>query len=75
MCCLADGPTPSQSIFPTGRTLVFILCKIETGIKLMIAQLLEMGAHLWLPLPLCRTSVASFLEAVALSLDILIVVC
>ena len=49
---LAEGPTQSQPTFPTGRTLVFVLCQLETGVRLVISLLLAMGAHCWVPLPL-----------------------
>ena len=44
MLGLADDPTPSQTDFPTGRALVFILCQIKTGIRLVISFILSMGA-------------------------------
>ena len=74
MCCLAEGPTPSQPTFPTGRTPVFVLFQTEKSVRLMIGLLLAMGAHCWVTIFLCLPSAAPFLEAVALSLDILIVV-
>ena len=71
---LADDTTPSQHTFPTKRTLVFVLCQPETGVRITISLLLSMGAHFLVPLLLCRPSVAPFLEAVALSLDIPIII-
>ena len=50
---LADGPIPSQPNFPNGRTLVFVLCRIETGARIMIFLLIAMGAYCWVPLILC----------------------
>ena len=40
----------------------------------MIAFLFPMGAQVWVPLPLCCLATALFLEAVGLSLEILIFV-
>ena len=71
---LADGPTPSQPDFPTGRALVFVFCQLKTGTRPMIAFLLTMGVQFWVPLSLCRPAAAPFLEAVGLLLDIPIVV-
>ena len=70
----ADGPTPSQPYFPTGQALVFILCQLKTGIRLMISFLLAIGAQCWVPHPLYRPAAAPFLEAIGLSLEILIFV-
>ena len=75
MCCLAGGPTPSQPTFPTGRTLVFVLFQLKTGIRLMIALFIEIGEHFWVHLPLGRPAAPPFIGAVALLLEILIVVC
>ena len=74
MLRLADGPTTSQPAFPTGRTLVLVLFQLKTGIRLMLAFLLSMGAQFWVPLPFCCPAAAPFLEAVGLFLEILIFV-
>ena len=75
MRCLADGPTPSQPNFTTDQTLDFVLCQIETRVRLLMALLLLMSANCWVPLPLCCPTAAPFLGAVSLSLEILISGC
>ena len=74
MLGLVDSPTPAQLDFPTRRALVFIFCQIKTGISIMIDFFIVMGAQYLVPLLLCCTAASSFLEAVGLLLDILIVV-
>ena len=74
MRCLADSPTLSQPTFPTRHMLLFVICQLNTAFRLMISLLLVMGGDCWVPLPLCHPAAAPFLEAVALSLEILIVV-
>ena len=74
MLCLDDGPIPSQPDFPTGQALVFVFFHLKKGIRLMIDIVLAMGAHWWVPVPLCSPAATPFLDAVGLSLEILIVI-
>ena len=72
MISLCEVPTPSQPDFPTGRALVFFICQSKTGIRLMIDFLIVMGSKCWVPLTLCCPIASPFIEAVGLSLEILI---